>query len=716
MASNEVEIRVTADTKGAERGLSGMRGSLSKFSRQARIAGAALTAIAAGGAIFMKSMAQAALVQQKAVDTLAATMSAQGESFASLEDHIMSATAALQKKTNFGDEVQIQALARLTASLGDTETALDVLPVLIDLAAFRGKDLTQVVETLGPVLAGTTHNLASLSMKFDESEGTMARADRIMSRVGGTAEAVADPFTQMGNAVGDVKEKIGEQFLPVVAPLLKMIQKLAENLQEMNPRALRMIALVVIGTVAFATIAGPILLLIGFLPLLAGGFAAVAAAAWPVTLGVAGIAAAVFAGILIWRNWDAVVAHLKRVYSSNFGWLMPGGVLIKAILFLKDNWREVWSRIQEIFRTVVTNILGGAENVLNVFVDMVNGVLRIAKRLGFMSDVAEIDKFAFDYDAMMVSIKKKTIEVVDAVSEKAKELGTSIKADLGDAWLEAQESFNGFLDNVMGGVDDLEKQVKKTNEELGVNLPDAAEKGGTGLEALGDEYSKAGDKIKTFNELVQAGQFQTRVRGGMPEVVAWGEGGAERRGIPSMDIFAQKALLLTVSRVLNQSERQQRLASTLSTFGGPVVEELKFMVEHIRSAVNFTQQGIAEFATKVNTNAAIQAREQAIKAAWAVNRNNPLNTRVTETRMAQFGIAEEDGQAKGGIVTRPTIALVGEAGPEAIIPLRGGRGLAPVYNITISGNTVFGEMDFQRLVVDAVTDSHRRGGLPFLGR
>jgi hypothetical protein len=42
--------------------------------------------------------------------------------------------------------------------------------------------------------------------------------------------------------------------------------------------------------------------------------------------------------------------------------------------------------------------------------------------------------------------------------------------------------------------------------------------------------------------------------------------------------------------------------------------------------------------------------------------------------------------------------------------------MAPVYNITISDNTVFGEMDFKRLVVDAVTDSHRRGGLPFLGK
>ena len=79
-------------------------------------------------------------------------------------------------------------------------------------------------------------------------------------------------------------------------------------------------------------------------------------------------------------------------------------------------------------------------------------------------------------------------------------------------------------------------------------------------------------------------------------------------------------------------------------------------------------------------------------------------------------IGEIPTLAKGGIVTRPTMALLGEAGPEAVVPLGGGRGMAPVYNITITDNTVFGEMDFRRLVVDAVTDSHIRGGMPFLCR
>lgn len=47
--------------------------------------------------------------------------------------------------------------------------------------------------------------------------------------------------------------------------------------------------------------------------------------------------------------------------------------------------------------------------------------------------------------------------------------------------------------------------------------------------------------------------------------------------------------------------------------------------------------------------------------------------------------------AMGGIVTRPTIAMIGEAGPEAIIPLSGsaGQSMRPqVNNIYITGNTL----------------------------
>lgn len=49
--------------------------------------------------------------------------------------------------------------------------------------------------------------------------------------------------------------------------------------------------------------------------------------------------------------------------------------------------------------------------------------------------------------------------------------------------------------------------------------------------------------------------------------------------------------------------------------------------------------------------------------------------------------------AEGGIVTRPTLAIIGEAGPEAVVPLRqGGNGIVgPNITINITGNEFLGE-------------------------
>ena len=80
--------------------------------------------------------------------------------------------------------------------------------------------------------------------------------------------------------------------------------------------------------------------------------------------------------------------------------------------------------------------------------------------------------------------------------------------------------------------------------------------------------------------------------------------------------------------------------------------------------------------------------------------------------------------AAGGIVTRPTLALVGEAGPEAVIPLGrdsgirsfGGSGTrgdsgAPGGDVHIHVNgTIFGSKEqVARTVVDALNDAQNRG-------
>jgi tape measure domain-containing protein len=104
---------------------------------------------------------------------------------------------------------------------------------------------------------------------------------------------------------------------------------------------------------------------------------------------------------------------------------------------------------------------------------------------------------------------------------------------------------------------------------------------------------------------------------------------------------------------------------------------------------------------------------------FARDANNALN-RITDKTVkvsivhveagtyTNFGTGHALAMASGGIVTRPTFALVGEAGPEAVVPLSGRGGLGGDINVTING--FMGNEDaIQRQVTDAVRRATNRG-------
>ena len=63
------------------------------------------------------------------------------------------------------------------------------------------------------------------------------------------------------------------------------------------------------------------------------------------------------------------------------------------------------------------------------------------------------------------------------------------------------------------------------------------------------------------------------------------------------------------------------------------------------------------------------------------------------------------GFQHGGIVRRPTLALIGERGPEAVVPLS--KGAMVTINIT---GPIYGMADFRRQVVQALKDAALTGG------
>ena len=71
------------------------------------------------------------------------------------------------------------------------------------------------------------------------------------------------------------------------------------------------------------------------------------------------------------------------------------------------------------------------------------------------------------------------------------------------------------------------------------------------------------------------------------------------------------------------------------------------------------------------------------------------------------------GMAEGGIVTKPTLAVVGESGPEAVIPLDRAGGLGQPAQITVQQTNHFemsGTSDDQvRQIMRSISDVTRSG-------
>jgi len=67
--------------------------------------------------------------------------------------------------------------------------------------------------------------------------------------------------------------------------------------------------------------------------------------------------------------------------------------------------------------------------------------------------------------------------------------------------------------------------------------------------------------------------------------------------------------------------------------------------------------------------------------------------------------------AEGGIVTKPTLAMIGEAGAEAVVPLNKG-GFGGGINVTVNvGGSVVQEQDLAVSVRDQIAILMRRRGL-----
>lgn len=255
-----------------------------------------------------------------------------------------------------------------------------------------------------------------------------------------------------------------------------------------------------------------------------------------------------------------------------------------------------------------------------------------------------------------LNTRRAQIEAVDVQIQKQKEFLSTLQATGGQA------------------ADDVDRLV----HEIEGKLKDAYH---TTLTTAKDGFVALSDVIK--NGKVPAEEYANVLRDGLG-------GAAEQARVLSVAISDVNAKLSSLKndQLTAYALAKQTVASNASvfesdqSFGGTLTEAERSQAE-------------ADYQNRLSDDLRAAGAGSSGTGSWSSD--------VTGGGFSAFGSSVIPAFAGGGIVRRPTLALVGEAGPEAIIPLkRGGGGMGGInLSFTLSGGFSTAD-EIKRVVRDEV--------------
>jgi hypothetical protein len=142
------------------------------------------------------------------------------------------------------------------------------------------------------------------------------------------------------------------------------------------------------------------------------------------------------------------------------------------------------------------------------------------------------------------------------------------------------------------------------------------------------------------------------------------------------------------------------------------------LVDGVRAAI-----AAAGLSIGADGNITSPVTEPATSAVSAVASKSKAKPKATTSKKATTPavsqgllnkLARIPAMAAGGIVTGPTLALIGEAGPEAVVPLSGrNAGMGNTINITVNAGMGTNGAQVGREIVDAIKKFEKTSGPVF---
>lgn len=228
-------LRRPLNTSGIDRSLSRLTSGVFNF-RNALIGAVGIL----GGAALVRSFAEAASIQQDAVNALNTSLQTAGEFSREASVGFQELASELQATSTFGDEVILGQIALARNFTKTNEEAGKLTRAAVELSAATGISLDSAVKNLGKTFSGLAGELGesvpALRNLTQEQLKAGEALDLVLNRFGGSAIAQTRTFSgalaQLSNTFGDLFEEIGSVITnsPVIISLFNALSQTFRNL------------------------------------------------------------------------------------------------------------------------------------------------------------------------------------------------------------------------------------------------------------------------------------------------------------------------------------------------------------------------------------------------------------------------------------------------------------------------------------------------------
>ena len=698
------------------------------------VAKASAVAFAAVGAATTKfgiDAVKAATADQAAQLKLAKTLQNVTKATEAQTAAVESFITTQQFATGVSDTQLRPALENLVRATGDISQAQELLKLSLDVSAGSGRDLSIVSLGLTRALGGNFASLSKLGIVLPENikkSKDFGKVQEYLNQLfGGQAAVAAGTFAGklaiMRERLAEAQETIGGLLLPILS---KLVDSFLNNVMPAIERVVQVIqfegagaGLEAIGTEianvitnldgTAAKVKNVILIFLGIktvIPLVTG-----LQAAWVATSAAIGatatattIATGVMKRALISTGIGALVVAAGFLVAKIYDVAIAAEATDKEVRFMESSATKSFKNFGRAAYQ--------ANQYVNANIVSLNAVALAASRASDALDNAGIRKVKSGQVPVPVKVPGVDTTPNDNATKVAKGASKASKAAAAMA-----------------------KEVAKQ-----------ASKAASALQKMNDKLTAAREKLAKAKEAFAS--FRDGVKDSINGLLNFGEAANAETGTFLQNLRAQAAGIVSFAGKIQQlikmglseaaiqqvlaagAEAGTKIADELIAGGASAISETNKLVSSVNTAATalgqagataFYQAGITQGQAMVNgIIAAIKRSGFRIVGGFAalpahlqkaLDAGKLSKDQIKELNTLLKGVPK---LAEGGIVSKPTLAIIGEAGPEAVIPLSkmGGSG-GNNYSITVNAGIGTNGTQVGREIVDAIKRYERAIGPVF---